>query len=170
MPEEASSELANLCRDVRGARWTDIGQMHLTLRFIGDVDTTSASGIMECLHSIRYTSFDLSLKGTGFFPPRRSPKILWAGVNKSSHLTELHDIIENALASTGIGPEERRFYPHITLARLNDSTTHADIIPFLSSTSLFRFGPAHITEFHLYSSTLKADGAVHTIEESYELY
>jgi 2'-5' RNA ligase len=170
-PDASTAEqLANLYHGIRGARWTPIDQLHLTIRFIGEVDDAEASDIKECLSMVHYTSFDLLIKGTGFFPLRRNPTVIWAGVEISENLKEFHSLIEQNLKSAGIAGDKRNFHPHITLARLNEDTAPAEIIPFLSGTGMLRAGPVHAKAFHLYSSILYNNGPVHTREESYELY
>lgn len=168
-PEHIQERLANLCFGVPKARWVPVDQLHLTLRFIGDTDDSTYHAIVDELDAIRVAPFDLKLKGAGHFPPRRDPNVLWAGVEESRELMSLAAKIEAAVQKAGVEPEKRRFHPHVTLARFKDRVSMHDIIPFLSANNLFATEPIAIHEFHLYSSILGREHAVHTIEETFTL-
>lgn len=168
LPEAVREELGRLCGDVPGARWAEPDDMHLTLRFIGDVDGLGFEDVAGALASVRAASFEMVLRGVGHFPPRGEPRTLWAGVERSEPLTLLHDRIESALTRAGIEPERRKFHPHITLARLRGSPARA-VGSFLARHALFHTLPIPVEEFHLVSSKLTPKHAVHRTEESYRL-
>lgn len=168
LPEWVKQELRRLCFGLRGARWMTEDQMHLTLRFIGEVDGNVFSDAAEALQSVVVTPFELELKGLGFFPPRRSPEIIWVGVKKNDTLLLLRNRVESALVRTGIEPEGRKFSAHVTLARLKD-TPIEHVAQYLTQNSLFRLKPFAVSQFHLYSSFLASEGAIHTVEATYEL-
>jgi len=169
-PDTIVEQVANLCHGVRGARWTPSHQLHLTLRFIGEVDDGTFEDVKECLEMVNFSAFSIRLAGTGFFPPRKQPRVLWVGVEKSTELNDLFSLIENSLESAGLAPDERTFHPHVTVARLREGVRPGEITPFLSGTGLFKTEPVLISEFHLYSSVLRPEGPVHTVEASYELH
>jgi 2'-5' RNA ligase len=105
---------------VPGAKWVDPGNLHLTLRFIGEISEDVAADIDDTLSRLRARRFTLQIAGTGVFGGEK-PRSLWAGVERSPELAGLRDKIEQALIRTGLSPEPRKFSPHVTLARLRDS-------------------------------------------------
>ncbi|MHB1015365.1 MAG: RNA 2',3'-cyclic phosphodiesterase [Desulfurivibrionaceae bacterium] len=168
LPPDIAAQLQGLCCGVPGARWVQPEQMHLTLRFIGEVDGGVFRDIKEGLADVKAPVFSLQIKGLGFFPPRKSPKVLWAGIAPVEQVSTLRNRIETVLLGLGLGPEGRKYSPHITLARLHDPSI-ARLGRFLASNGLFATEPFPVSEFHLYSSELTAKGAFHTIEVSYPL-
>lgn len=168
MSRAVRERLATLCCGLPGARWVKPEQMHLTLRFIGDVDSTAFKDIREALHEVQGMSFSLRLEGIGFFPPRGKPRVVWVGIPTNDKLIQLRNRIESALVRAGIEPEGRKFAPHITLARLKN-TPPSRIGAYLSHYGLFATDQFEVEEFFLYSSVLNAKGAKHYIEQEYAL-
>src|ERR1700676_2649546 len=118
-PPELKLRLSILSTSIPGARWIDAGNLHLTLRFIGEVGEDVAADIDEALARVRGRRFTLQLAGTGVFGGNR-PRALWVGVERHPELVSLHGKIEQALIRIGLDPEPRKFVPHVTLARLRD--------------------------------------------------
>jgi RNA 2',3'-cyclic 3'-phosphodiesterase len=168
LPEDVKEALGALCNDVPGARWVEPDQIHLTLRFIGEVDGLGFQDVADALASVRAAPFVLSIRGVGHFPPRGEPRVLWAGVEKSEPLVLLHDRIESALVRAGLEPERRKFAPHVSLARLRATPTRA-VGSFLARNALFRTVPVPVDEFHLVSSRLTPKHAIHRNEGTYLL-
>jgi len=168
-PDEVNEALANICFGIPAAKWVPKDQMHLTLRFIGDANDTMLSDITEILEHVNSSHFSLTLKGVGYFPPRRKPNVLWAGTEPSAELMELRDSIENLMEELRLPGEQRKYHAHVTLARLRQEAPLDRVTGYLSAHGLFRIDAAPITEFHLYSSVLTGDGAVHTKEASFPL-
>jgi 2'-5' RNA ligase len=168
LPEDIRQELLTLCCGLPGARWIRPEQMHLTLRFIGDVDGGRLRLIREALAALRADPFSLRLRDIGFFPPRGTPRVVWAGIEKNDKLVQLRNRIESALVRTGLEPEGRKFSPHITLARLRN-TPAARIGAYLNHNCFFSTREFTVDRFLLYSSVLNSKGAKHYIEEVYEL-
>ena len=168
-PDEIKDRLADICFGVWGAKWVPKEQMHLTIRFIGDVDEAGYHAVSSGLSDVNASRFSISLKGVGYFPPRNKPRVLWAGIEKNEMLMELRDFVESSLKESGIGPEERKFAAHITLARLSPNTPISAVTDFLSANGLFSTGAVPVDEFHLYSSVLQNTGAVHRREATYSL-
>jgi len=167
LPERIRDDIGALCEAIPGARWTPDAQLHITLRFIGEVDNVAADRIDSALRTVAFTPFTLRLKSTGFFPPRGRPRILWCGVAGNEPLMELQKRTERALtAKAGLPPEGRKFSPHITIARLDDAPD-AKLAAFLSANALFETEDFAVSEFSLYSSELKRGGAVYTKESTY---
>lgn len=168
LPPSLKTILANMSFGIPGAKWVAEEQLHLTLRFIGEVDGGVFADIREALSGIKAESFTMQLKGMGYFPPRKKPNVLWVGIDKNERLQALRNRVENAIVKAGLPPEQRKFSPHITLARLRD-TPLKKITNFLSGNSLFASEPFQVSEFHLYSSVLTPKGAIHQIEATYPL-
>lgn len=168
-PDEVNEALANMCFGIPGAKWVPKDQMHLTLRFIGDADNGLFSDIMEILENVNCSRFPLTLKGVGYFPPRRKPNVLWVGIEPLPQLSELRDSVEKLMEELGLPAEERKYHAHVTLARLRQEAPLDKITGFLSAYALFKTEAVPITEFHLYSSVLGPGGAVHTKEASFSL-
>ena len=103
---------------ISGARWQSDDQLHLTLRFIGEVDRHLAGDIHAALGAIHQAAFEIALNGIGAFDRRGWPDAVWAGVLPHEPLKALHKKVDAALARVGVEPEQRAYLPHITLARL----------------------------------------------------
>ena len=167
IPEQIRIRLSLMQGGVPGARWSPIENLHLTLRFIGEVDHVVARDIDSVLAGMRMTAFDLTLKGVGEFGGRE-PRALWAGVQASEPLARLAAKIETALRRMGIESDERKYTPHVTLAYLKDAPLQK-VSEFLVTHSLFNSGPFHVSSFGLYSSHPSSKGSQYILEQSYEL-
>jgi 2'-5' RNA ligase len=169
LPDAIKDSINRICTGIIEARWVPEEQMHLTLRFIGEVDGGKFTDINNALGSIRESTFPLALKGVGYFPPRKDPRILWIGVEHSEKLRELQNKIEHTVKKCGIKPERRKYHPHITIARLRDYTWAEKVVPFIRGHSMFASEPFNVEQFILYSSQLTKYGAIHTVERAYPL-
>ncbi len=167
-PGSVRSTLGRLCYGLPGAKWFHEDQMHITIRFIGEVDGAALRDAHEALAEIRAEPFSLTVKGVGFFPPRKTPDTLWAGIEESAGLRHLRRKIESALTRAGLGSKNRKFAPHIGLARLKE-TPSARLARFLAENALLKLEPFPINEFYLYSSFLSSERALHQIEAAYPL-
>lgn len=117
-PEPVRDLLIDSMDDSPALRWVGDEQLHLTLRFIGEVERPLAEDIADALGRVRYPAFDLRISGAGRFE-QRSGGALWAGVDPRKPVAELAAKVERACQSAGLEPERRAFHPHITLARWN---------------------------------------------------
>lgn len=167
-PEEIMKELTSICFGVPGARWVPEKQLHLTLRFIGEVDGVLFKEIREDLKDIKGDSFSMRLKGLGHFPPKKAPRVLWAGIETKDTLVQLRNRVNSVLVRLGLEPERRKYSPHVTIARLKN-TPITKVTDFLAVNGLFSAGPFEVSKFRLYSSVLTPKGAIHNIEASYDL-
>ena len=168
LSEEIRQRLAGLAGGVPGARWTEPENMHLTLRFIGEVPEDQAMDIDAALAELRAPAFALTFDGVGVFGAGRKARVLWAGVERNEALAHLQAKVESAIVRCGLPAEERKFFPHITLARLKDAP--ADRIGrFLSDRGLFRAGPMPVERLTLYRSHLGNGGAVYEPLRDYPL-
>ncbi len=169
LPESVKKEVQDICRDLPGARWVPGDQLHLTLRFIGDADEELFREIKESLGRVPGRPFSIGLGGVGHFPPGKRARVLWVGMEEVEALFALQAEVERVLVAAGLPPEGRDFSPHITLARFRE--------PLPGITSLFEERHAGFTtdrftvvEFHLYSSVLGREGAIHRREATYSLH
>lgn len=168
LPEALRGRCALLSGGVPGARWISPENLHLTLRFIGEVDHALADDIAAALDAIDAPAFDLTLSGFGHFERGRELGAVYAAVLPNPALCHLQAKIESALVRVGLPPEGRKFTPHVSLARLRD-TAPERLAALLGSHGLFRAGPAPIRSFQLFSSTLGRSGSVYRIEADYPL-
>jgi len=168
LPETVQERLAGLSCGLPGARRVPPEQLHLTLRFIGEVDAALMQDIHHALSEVTVVPFFLQLAGVGFFPPRKQPQLIWAGVEKNEQLVRLRNRIEYRLVRLGLEPERRKFFPHITLARLR-RTPSSRVAGFMQEHSLFYSTPFQVTRFRLYSSVLNSRGSRHYPEQEYLL-
>jgi len=168
LPETIKENLESMSFGIPGAKWVAPEQLHLTVRFIGEVDGAVFRDIRDILNEIRFAPFSLQLKGVGYFPPRGAPRVLWVGLEKSEPLHLLRKKIDSALLRVRVEPEGRKFSPHITLARLKNSPVQK-IANFLAGNGLFSQEPFQVEDFKLYSSVLSPKGAYHRVERIYSL-
>src|SRR5262249_6138067 len=109
--------LTDLDPHIRGVRWTEPAQMHLTLSFFGDVPEDVELNLRENLTAIEFGAFFLPVSGVGSFSSRGVPKIIWIDVGKAHpHLFQIHKRVQEAALAAGIEPELRPWHPHITIA------------------------------------------------------
>ncbi len=168
LPASVRTVLGFLHAGVPGARWTPVENMHLTLRFIGEVEEPRIEDIDRALLAVRSPRFSLELAGVGHFETSGQPRALWAGVPKIAPLIRLRDRVESALVRAGFAPEGRKFLPHVTLARLRDAPA-PKVSAFLGRFGLFRGPPFAVERFALFSSHRGRGGAVYRLESDYEL-
>ncbi len=168
LPDEAKVALRILQPIAqRGVRLTVSDQMHLTLHFIGPAEIDR---LTEELDRVRCKPFPLTIRGVGHFETARNTITLWAGVDPSPPLLDLHRVLGERLASLNLPLDSRPFSPHITLAR-GDRSLMTDLLEtFAADHSQFKLPAVPVTEFHLYSSTLHSTGSVYTIERRFALH
>lgn len=164
LPESTAEVLDELDPKLKGVRWTARDQLHLTVAFFGYVEAATEEMLREKLNTIQFHSFFLPTIGTGTFPPKGPPKIVWIGVGSGHpHLFQIHKRVQEAALAAGLEPELRSWHPHITLARCRDVSRQA-LQPFLRKNANFDAGLIKVEQFHLYSSKLLPSGSVHTRE------
>ena len=168
LPEAIKDTLTAMCGGVDDARWREREQLHLTLRFIGDMDGAMARDIDDVLHQIAAPAFSLTLRGTGFFNERKLARVLWAGVEDDAALRHLHKKIQHGLTTIGLQPERRRYHPHVTLARL-PGLDPIEAEGYAARYSEYASPPFTVDRFCLFSSHLSREGAIYTLEAEYPL-
>lgn len=173
LPELLKQTLTALPAQFDGARWEPAEKVHLTLRFIGDVDTESATAIHWALNEVKAPALALQIIGVGQFPPnpRKPPRVLWAGVTNPPALLSLYEAVEAALRALGLPSDDRQFAPHITLARIKSDagrTTEA-AQRYLDANADLRSAVFPVTAFHLIESTLGTGGSRYRTLADYPL-
>lgn len=166
-PAPVLDALLDLETHIPGARWQDEDQLHLTLRFFGEVEARQAEELATVLAGVRAAPFALALRGVGHFETRGSPHTLWAGLAPSDPLASLQRQVESAARRAGLPPERRTFAPHITLARLNRASGAA--LPFLGAHGALHGAPWQVGAFDLMESTLTPGGAEYATVRRYRL-
>lgn len=156
-PAPVIDAMLALMDGIEHARWQDEAQLHLTLRFVGEVDTPTANDLADALGRIRFAPFDLTFRGVGHFERSHWPSAVWAGVAPSPELAALAKKVERACVAAGCAGETRRFVPHVTLARLNRSS--GPVGGWMARHGDFACAPVRVDHFALYESTLGTGGA-----------
>ena len=149
---------------MRGVRWLEPEQMHLTLSFLGNVQEEVAEKLKAKLAGIEWKAFFLPLAGFGAFPSKGRPNVIWIGVGRGHpHLFQLHKRVQEAALAAGLEPDLRSFHPHVTVARCRDVSPEA-IRPFLKAQASFDAGMIHVESFCLNASELTSTGSVYSRE------
>ena len=168
LPVELKERLFAMGGGVPGAKWVRPENLHLTLRFIGEVGEGRLGDIDAALPAVRSPAFDLTLADTGHFSSRRASRVLWVGVEKTETLSRLQARVEAACVGAGLEPEGRNYSAHITLARLNRAPS-TKVSTFLAANAMFKAPAFRVTDFILFSSFLARNGAIHRQEATYAL-
>ncbi len=158
LPEPIKDDLIGIAFGVPGARWTDPDSLHLTLRFLGDVNGTVANDLQTRLARLKVEPFELRLADIGFFPPRGPAEVLWVGVEKNEPLEALRRQVDQTATRLGIEPDRRKWVPHVTLARL-DEAPESRLARFAAEHSLYKSPPFLVEQLTLFSSRLLTTGA-----------
>lgn len=158
LPAAIRARLAQLCHGLPGAKWVEPEGLHLTLRFIGEVDGGVARDIDAALSQVRAPAFELAIDRLDYFEQAGRVHTLWVGVRPQPLLVHLRDKIESAVVRSGQPPERRKFRAHITLARLKAASDDR-IGRYLERHHGFSAGPFLVEGFTLFRSHLLSSGA-----------
>lgn len=150
-----------------GARWITPENYHLTLRFIGDVDDVIAHEVASLLGRIKRDAFELHFEGLTSFGGRK-PRAVVATVSPTQALLDAQAEQERLMQRIGLEPEGRKYTPHVTLARLRDSSSR-DVAEFLAARGYFRTAAFPVSRFVLFSSRNSVGGGPYVVEQSYPL-
>ena len=175
LPQECQSLLAELQGKMRplvaDVRWVAISSIHLTLKFLGEIDPALVPKLVESLRdsSAGESLFKISLCGLGGFPNLRNPRVIWCGLSgDTGKLSALQSKVEQACVGLGFSPEERAFQPHLTLGRVQGKRNLQSVLDYI------RIAPAFervfdVDRFHLYKSVLSHRGATYTVLDTIQL-
>ena len=165
---DLTERMAQLQHGLPGARWVERNNLHLTLRFIGEVDEDLAEEIHHGLGSLAEPPFALTLTGLGLFGDRHRAHTMWLGVACSDFLSRLASRVDGAIVQAGARPEPRKFNPHVTLGRLKD-TPPGRLQDFVDAAGHFREEHVAVERFSLFRSTLGRQGAQYDALAHYRL-
>ncbi len=170
LSREARNAIERLIRSIRkqndGVQWVETQNLHLTLKFFGEIPTSELSRLAETANAAarQTVSFDLELQGLGAFPNLKSPKTLWIGCRQGSEsLIDLAVLIEEKMFEIGYAKENRRFSPHLTIGWIKRDAFSSDFFSFLPDADKARaFGSCPVGEIVLFGSELTSRGPVYT--------
>jgi 2'-5' RNA ligase len=168
LPQDVKQKLLDLQQPINGIRWQSQEQMHLTIKFVGEVDQATAGELRDELHTITHPHFAMTIAGIGYFPKGKQPKVLWAGIKENASLQELHKKVEHCCDKNGIAPENRPYKPHVTIGRTKNTPKQA-VTSYINQHEPFVLPDIQVSEFALYESKLHPDGARHHRFQTYFL-
>ena len=168
LPDTVRDRLSFLQGGVPDARWLRPETLHLTLRFIGEVDGGTAADIDVALSRVRAPGFELWLDGAGCFGASKRPHSLHILAARSDPLQGLHDRVDRAVVMAGQAPDDRKFLPHVTVARLKGAP-RVRVDRWLESQAATRIGPIEVSCFTLFRSHLGREGADYEVLRDYAL-
>ncbi len=173
-----SAEIADRLRAISGdlqkslrsapVRWVPVENIHLTLKFLGDVSLSNLEMLKKMLAStaLEHSAFDFSAGDLGAFPSLRRPRVIWVDIRAPHELLALQRSIDNETARLGYPREDRPFSPHLTLGRISRNASSDDLRQISEALSGFKVGyvgAAKVTAVHLFRSDLDPHGAVYTV-------
>jgi len=167
LPADVTQSLATLRGGLPGARWIDPENYHLTLRFIGDVDDTLAREVASLLGKVSRPPLELRFDGLSSFGGRR-PRAVVATLAQTPALMELQAEHERLMQRVGLEPEGRKFTPHVTLARLRDSSSR-QVADYLATRPFLQTPSFRVSRFVLFSSRASVGGGPYVVEAAYPL-
>jgi RNA 2',3'-cyclic 3'-phosphodiesterase len=167
LPEHVRSALARLKQPLPGAKWVEAENLHLTIRFAGDIDQRVAAEFAHFLGGVECHAFEMRLSGLGAFGGN-DPRTLWAGVDAGEELAMLARAHERAARAAGLRPEPRNFKPHVTIARLRHTRVEV-VARFLERHGAFRTERFPVGRFALFSSKPQVGGGPYVVEAAYPL-
>lgn len=165
LPSNVALDLQIMQGGIPGARWMDPSNYHLTIRFIGDIDTGLARDVARELEQVRFKPFQARLKGVGVFGGNK-PHSLYAGLEDHGELRRLHDAQDRLFQMLGLPPEGRKFVPHVSLAKLRDAEPRA-LQRWVEVHSLYSTPVFEVSQFVLFSSRPLKGGGPYGVEAVY---
>lgn len=168
IPDILRQRLLAISTGVRGARWVRPEGMHITLFFAGETDREQARDLDTELEAISLPPFELSCRGLGYFERGTRINAVWAGIEANDTLTYLHNRVETAAVKAGFERENRKYKPHITLARLKGGRAD-DVGPWIETHDHLSAPPFTVDRFTLYRSHLAREGAMYEPMVNYAL-
>lgn len=140
--------------------------LHITLRFVGERDDAATDAIRQVLRSVKFEPFSVLVADAGCFPARKNPKVLWIGLEPAGKLENLYRLVDEALLKAGVPQGDKRFHPHITVARPGPDS-RAAALEFLDANRSAIFGEFVVDEFVLCQSILRREGPEYVVLEKY---
>ena len=172
LPNEIRDALREIQRQLRSltdsVRWVVPESIHITLKFVGEVPDKRVEDINTALRGLTWKPFTVTVRGVGFFPGTRSPRIFWAGMEAPT-MKGLAEHLDARMERQGFDKEKRAFRPHITLARAKDSRIDSSLVLGATEYQEHNFGSFTVDRVFLFKSTLKPSGAVYEKLKEYLL-
>ena len=154
------ARLRTVCAVGKDIRWTRPEGLHLTLKFLGEVDAMRLREVIAALDGLgKFDPFEVGVGGFGFFPSARRPRVFWLGLEAPPALGELARKVEAAMEALGFAREDRPFQPHLTLARFDTPRPQTALEAALERSDTVAFGRFVVTDFFLFESKLRPGGA-----------
>lgn len=164
VPEEIRQALGDVQRALRpltnSARWVAPESIHITLKFVGEIPDKRLEDIDAALTGLTWKAFTITVRGVGFFPGTRSPRVFWAGMEAPT-MQGLAEQLDTRMERLGFEKEKRAFRPHITLARAKDTRIDSSLVSAASKYEAHNFGSFLVDRVFLFQSTLNPSGAVY---------
>ena len=166
--DELAAKLRTFGADVK---WTAAGSIHLTLKFLGEINPAAVPGVVRHLRDATASErpFVIGIRGLGGFPNLHNARVIWAGLEGDlPGLDSLQKKVESACIEAGFAPDDRAFQPHLTLGRVRGKSNLQPLLDYIKIAST----PEHtftVKEFNVYQSTLRPEGAVYTVLEKIDL-
>ena len=172
VPSKVRENFADFLKQLRvrssRPRWVRPENLHVTLKFIGEVPPEKLGAIRTAVATVRSDqTVTIDFRGLSFFPNEKWPRVFWAGLNASPNLKTLASDIDHATEKLGIPLEQRPFSPHLTLARFQTPRLPEEIRAMVQENATREFGSLRTGEFHLIESKLKRSGTEYTTLESF---
>jgi 2'-5' RNA ligase len=167
IPHDIRMSLSLLRAPMAGAKWIEPEDMHITLRFAGDIDARTADELADLLAAVRARAFPVTIRGVGSFGGRE-PRVLWAGVEAGPQLDQLYRAHERAARGAGLEPAEHDFRPHVTLARLRRAKPR-EVARFLGENGALATEPFTVERFVLWSARPGSGGGPYAVEAAFPL-
>lgn len=158
----ALRSLVQVCRQTKAdVKWVGENSFHLTLKFLGEIETSQVSSIFKIMEieAKKSRPFVLECRSIGFFPERGTPRVLWVGVKASAELKDLQRRLELSLQKIGFPPEEREFHPHLTIGRVKSKLHLESVLQQLEKYREKSFGQMEAKTIVLFESLLRPTGA-----------
>lgn len=168
LSEEVREQLVALLERLRGTsaavKWVEPENLHLTLKFLGEVPEEQIELVVETLKAIAQATkpFSFTVKGVGGFPDLRRPRVLWVGVEAVQPLIRLQQLVEKAMEQLGFAPEGRAYHPHITIGRVKAMVGMERVKEILSEYANAKFGEVFASRLTLFRSDLSREGPTYT--------
>ena len=172
LPNEIRKTLGDIQRELRpltnNARWVAPDSIHITLKFVGEVQEKRVEDIDGALAGLTWKPFTVTVRGVGFFPGTRSPRVFWAGMEAPT-MPGLAEHLDARMERVGFEKEKRAFRPHITLARARNTRIDSSLITSAAQYEEHDFGSFTVDRVFLFKSTLKPSGAIYEKLKEYLL-
>ena len=164
IPSDMRTRLSLLSAPMSGAKWVEAENLHLTLRFLGDIDGRTADEFIDSILSFMVEPFEMTLSGLGVFGNQR-PDVIWIGAEPKDVLGRLNQWHERAARAAGLEPDTRPFVPHVTLARLRGTRPH-EVAHFLESRGKVELPAFRVSRLAIFSARPGTGGGPYAVEET----